>query len=389
MSGSMYQKIDGQPKIEVLKKSMDTYFAKVPPKNLSSVVLFGTNPKAECKDIKKSIDTNQNLNRWLRSHHPGKFGRTPLSAAIERLLDFEKNEKIWDGGVLILTDGADSCDQDPCQTLLDVDSQLHLKEKIKLNLIGFDLKKEKGSLKCFAGIKNQLDNFDLDIFNADNIANLQSSINAFREKRLATVRIDGAPDSIVFTATSRVQKTAHWRGGTKQNLKKGIWKVEIVGRKEVIPVEVELFEGHEKIIPFGEFFAHKFVELATTCFDLEVEAIPTAMTKKIHPMVEKTKICPSVMDQKIYFGEWMFEIRSPWYLRGLVRVKKDIDPQKKLSLNMKEAFHDELAWVDLGVGEVPAKEPRVLKLDQHKIVILPGTVNVPKIKLWEESWLLK
>lgn len=148
-SGSMWGQIAGKSKIEIARETVGSLLDSWPDNRNVGVVAYGHRKKGDCSDI-ETVQSVSKLNRGalkkvLNSLNP--MGKTPLSAAVVHAaeeLKFTENKAT----VVLLTDGLETCDMDPCK----LGEELAKKGvDFTAHVIGFDVGSlDQGSLKCLA-----------------------------------------------------------------------------------------------------------------------------------------------------------------------------------------------------------------------------------------------
>ena len=149
-SGSMWEQIEGKPKIEIARSALKSMLAEWPAGQEVGLVAYGHRSKGDCKDIETllpggSLDAEK-MGKKVDSLIPK--GKTPLSAAVKQAAEALKytEEKAT---VILLSDGKETCDMDPCALGTEL-------EKAGVNftahVIGFDVAKveDQAGLKCLA-----------------------------------------------------------------------------------------------------------------------------------------------------------------------------------------------------------------------------------------------
>ncbi|MFI0398627.1 MAG: VWA domain-containing protein [Thiolinea sp.] len=149
-SGSMWEQIEGKPKIEIARAALKSMLAEWPKGQEVGLVAYGHRSKGDCKDIETLLPVGA-----LDAEKMGKIvdglipkGKTPLSAAVKQAAEALKytEEKAT---VILLSDGKETCDRDPCALGTEL-------EKAGVNftahVIGFDVAKveDQAGLKCLA-----------------------------------------------------------------------------------------------------------------------------------------------------------------------------------------------------------------------------------------------
>jgi len=148
-SGSMWGRIDGNPKITVAKTVMSELVTGLPDGFRAGLIVYGHRRKGDCSDIEElvplgSMDRTAAL-QAIRNISPK--GKTPISDSIRKAADSLKGTED-DATIVLVSDGIETCGNDPCAVVRS------LKEsgaKFILHVVGFGIKKnDKEQLACIA-----------------------------------------------------------------------------------------------------------------------------------------------------------------------------------------------------------------------------------------------
>jgi len=148
-SNSMWGQVKEQPKIAVARSVMRRLVSQVPEGVELGLVAYGHRRKSDCSDVETLLplaaNSHQLFSDAVESLTPK--GMTPLTAAVTqavRLVDGRDDTPT----VVILSDGVESCEGDPCQAVQDA---IASGSRFTLHTIGFDLRDEESrQLKCMA-----------------------------------------------------------------------------------------------------------------------------------------------------------------------------------------------------------------------------------------------
>ena len=148
-SGSMWERVDGQPKIATAKKILDDVLRGLPPDTRLGLMSYGHRRKGDCSDIELiSPVGSQNANAVAKKVDALlPKGKTPIAAALTRAAAAFKGIK-GPKMIVLVTDGAEECKGNPCaatEQLAAAAVDLHV------NIVGFSLaKKERDEVQCIA-----------------------------------------------------------------------------------------------------------------------------------------------------------------------------------------------------------------------------------------------
>jgi Ca-activated chloride channel family protein len=148
-SGSMWERVDGQPKVTTAKKVLNDLLAHLPPQTRVGLMTYGHRRKGDCQDIELlsaiGRETAGQIAKRVDALQPK--GETPIAAALVKAADALKGVA-GPKMVVLVTDGAEECHGDPCaaaKALAAVGADVHV------NVVGFHLKpKEREAVECIA-----------------------------------------------------------------------------------------------------------------------------------------------------------------------------------------------------------------------------------------------
>lgn len=433
-SGSMDQKIGNDIKINILKTELTALLSTDDAKAQSSAFIFGSNPKLGCKDLSQITATTQELSQRINKLKVGPYGKTPLAYSLKKLV--EEADRTKTKTLIALTDGADSCNQDPCQTLRDADEKIKNRiPKIKLHIIGFDLKQDAEKVACFK--KLQLKNIDISISEATQSGDLQALLknsqlssfderdflgekkidsikgakrsqinkqktpslankqddtkNRFNPEKDAMLEISGADSTAPFKIVSHVTQK-NWLGPFAIKILAGKYSLTYENNNG-IQLEIDLPKGSYTKIPWARLM--RVSEFPVTIHSPILNFIlkPVGHTKQIHgELSEQNQLAELNVNQtesKIPLGEWEAEISSPPWLKGVLKTfKVVINQDRKTSIDLNQIYGNDIQWV-----ENPSKgELKVLEIvseqgPQERHLIQPEIKKVPILKSSKFFWI--
>ncbi|MCB1678268.1 MAG: VWA domain-containing protein [Halioglobus sp.] len=147
-SGSMWGQIEGVNKIVIARDVVEGLVRSLPGNQRLGLVAYGHRKKGDCSDIQTLAEVGADrsgLIEQIRGVTP--VGMTPLSGSVEHAAE-ELNYKENAATVILVSDGLETCDADPCAL-----AQL-LEEKgldFTVHVIGFDVtEQERRGLACIA-----------------------------------------------------------------------------------------------------------------------------------------------------------------------------------------------------------------------------------------------
>jgi hypothetical protein len=382
MSGSMDQKVDNTPKEKLLRDGIQSYVESMNEKAPVSILVFGTHPENKCQDmIYKTMPAKDSLS-YIETLRPGPYGRTPLGKAIRFVLEKLKNKK--SDSLVIVTDGADTCHEDPCKIIREADPILGKKKiKLHLDLVGFDLRDEAKSFTCLQRIGKSLKSIDLKFHNEASSEGLIQSLVTSRSKqsldtKMGSVQIDGAPYKVEFEARLKTDGTLSkkWKGSFESEIEPGDYELHLRNDSETrypftVVAEKQLH------IPYGEIFQRKTGLVGFKERGFVVEATPVASTLVLHP-----KAVPQTLENgkavALPFGSWKLTVVKPAWLDKKVEAEIQVERLQKKKLNLRTIFNN-LSWFP-----VPPDMQKIYQIDGHKLIVLPNTVKEIPYKSGDE-----
>lgn len=434
-SGSMDQVWQNRAKIEILKEETTSLLSTAPAEAPSSALIFGTRPERACRDLLPVRLTTAELSREVQSLRPGALGKTPLALGLRHLVRKSIEEKV--SLSIVITDGADSCGQDPCKALQIGNAELaKAGRKLKMYIIGFDLKNESKQFRCFENLR--LSNIEVSMAEAASSSDLQRKIregqmdlfdegaslsdkdtarvrglkknavvakavgapgdskaargqSAFDAKAEALLEIVGAPSTAEFSADS---KSAHkkWKGSYVVTVPAGAYVLKFLDANGG-ELSLELGAGTQTRVPWARLMKiHEArVRLQSA---LTVKWTPDDETKAVHgDLAEFTSLGDLETtggERRVPFGTWSLEVQSPPWLKGIVPNKKiNLSYGVDVPLNMELVYQEQIKWVDNPRPDI-LQVLRVIQKGrgESRHPIQPGVRRLPVLKDDEVEWLV-
>ncbi len=150
VSGSMWGQIDGKTKIDIARDVLKNLVSDWPDDTEVGLVVYGHSQKGDCSDIEVLVPPGPldpaGLVQKISTLVP--VGKTPLSDAVRLgadALKFTENKST----VVLISDGKETCDRDPCALGLELEK---LGVDFTAHVIGFDVasREDQDSLRCLA-----------------------------------------------------------------------------------------------------------------------------------------------------------------------------------------------------------------------------------------------
>ena len=148
-SGSMWGQIDGKSKLEIARESLGEVLQSVPESQELGLVVYGHRRKGRCDDIQLVVpvgpgtgpDMSASANRLAPR------GKTPLSASVRTAAE-ALNYREQRATVILLTDGLETCNTDPCAAGTELSEA---GADFTAHVVGFGLTDEQGAqVACLA-----------------------------------------------------------------------------------------------------------------------------------------------------------------------------------------------------------------------------------------------
>jgi|GEM_PF-2101148 len=150
-SGSMWQRVDGEPKVESAKKILSDVLNELPPDSKLGLMTYGHRRKSDCKDIELvspiGSETGPAIAKRVNAFKPK--GRTPIAASLTLAAEAFKGV---DGAkmIVLITDGGEECNGDPCAAAKQLAASGLV---VKINVVGYSLnldKTKRDEVECIA-----------------------------------------------------------------------------------------------------------------------------------------------------------------------------------------------------------------------------------------------
>ena len=148
-SGSMWAQIEGKARITIARETLASVLATLPPDLELGFMTYGHREKGNCADIEMLIEpalgTGPAIAAAAQDINPK--GMTPISDAV-RLAAEDLRYTEQKATVILITDGLETCEVDPCALASDLESQ---GIDFTTHVLGFGLSDEEGQqVACLA-----------------------------------------------------------------------------------------------------------------------------------------------------------------------------------------------------------------------------------------------
>ncbi len=148
-SGSMWGQIDGRTKLEIAREALAEVLGSVPPETELGLIAYGHRTQGACDDIELIVPpapgTADAINDAAQSMQF--VGKTPLTEAVRQAaLELRSSEE--KATVILITDGIETCDADPCALGAELEAT---GVDFTAHVVGFGLSAEDGAkVACLA-----------------------------------------------------------------------------------------------------------------------------------------------------------------------------------------------------------------------------------------------
>lgn len=148
-SGSMWGQIDGEPKISIARRVLRDVLATTPGDLELGLMTYGHREKGQCSDIELLVAPAAGTAGAIGDAADGlnPLGKTPLAASVRQAaeaLRFTEDKAT----VLVVTDGIETCEADPCALAAELAQQ---GIDFTAHVVGFGLSAEEGQqVACLA-----------------------------------------------------------------------------------------------------------------------------------------------------------------------------------------------------------------------------------------------
>jgi Ca-activated chloride channel family protein len=150
-SGSMWGQIGGKPKLEIARETLRTVLGSVPSEMELGLMAYGHRQKGACTDIELIVQPAAGTGGAIADAADKMrfLGMTPLSEAV-RLAAEELRYTEEKATVIVITDGIETCEADPCALAHELEQS---GIDFTAHVVGFGLSDEEGrKVACLAEI---------------------------------------------------------------------------------------------------------------------------------------------------------------------------------------------------------------------------------------------
>ncbi len=148
-SGSMWGRVDDEPKITIAKRVVGQVLNDLAGKVNMGVMAYGHRSKGDCKDIQTLIPLGPvNAKTYMSTIAKVQpKGKTPITDAVRKGAE-ELKYREEKATIILVSDGLETCEADPCGLAKDLEAQ---GIDFTVHVVGFDLSnQDTSSLQCLA-----------------------------------------------------------------------------------------------------------------------------------------------------------------------------------------------------------------------------------------------
>ncbi|MGB3916901.1 MAG: VWA domain-containing protein [Thiothrix litoralis] len=144
-SNSMWGQTNGFHKITQARLGLEALLAQQPAHAAIGLMTYGNRYKSDCNDISVVATPGEQDIPSLIQHINGiaPYGRSPISAALEQAANLLNGE----GNIVLVSDGPESCQGDPCATAARLKAD---NPAVQIHVLSFENVASETSLHCLA-----------------------------------------------------------------------------------------------------------------------------------------------------------------------------------------------------------------------------------------------
>ncbi len=188
-SGSMWERIEGTPRISIAKQTLSSLLQGTPDNVSSGLAVYGHRRKGDCTDIEEVIDIAP-LDATTKDDALDRIasitarGMTPIAATIKQAISLLKNRET-ESTIVLISDGLESCGGDPCALTRNLKTS---GVKFVIHVVGFGLdNKQADKLSCISEAGGGV------YFTAENAAELFDALEKVQKSVIQKTEIEAEP----------------------------------------------------------------------------------------------------------------------------------------------------------------------------------------------------
>jgi Ca-activated chloride channel family protein len=189
-SGSMWQRVEGKPRITIAKETLARLLEETPANVRSGVTVYGHRRRGDCADIEEIIalgpmDAANKARAQERIRFISARGKTPITDSIQLTIDRLRQEE-GESTIVLVSDGLESCGKDPCALTQKLKAS---GIKFVMHVVGFGLMDHQvEKLSCIADAGGGA------YFTADTAGELLDALKTVKQSVVEQVKIEKAPE---------------------------------------------------------------------------------------------------------------------------------------------------------------------------------------------------
>ncbi|THB80634.1 MAG: VWA domain-containing protein [Desulfobacteraceae bacterium] len=214
-SGSMWGRVDNQPKINAAKSVLTELLDQVPEEMEIGLLVYGHRRKKDCGDIELVAGLGSpKENLFAALSRLNAKGKTPIESALIETTEVFKSQNSEKTAILI-SDGIETCGGDPCTTLDDLKKQ---GINITVHVVGFQVDTQAAAqLNCIA------EKGDGRYFTADSTEDLAKALMDIKQNLVEQAPLPEPPAVEAIKATSVKSKRLKLKGPGTVTLSPAEW----------------------------------------------------------------------------------------------------------------------------------------------------------------------
>ncbi len=153
-SNSMWGRIGGTTKIDIAKSILSDLITKLPQNVQPGLMAYGHRHKNDCSDVELMVPFHgadrTKIIADVRKLAPR--GKTPIARSLRKAWSAFKGREEQQNGVVLISDGIETCDADPCQVVRELSKR---GIEVRIHTVGFDVGADaEAQLQCIAKAGN-------------------------------------------------------------------------------------------------------------------------------------------------------------------------------------------------------------------------------------------
>lgn len=214
-SGSMWERVDGQPKILIAKNVLTDLLGEVPDSNRLGLLAYGHRKKGDCEDIaliSAMGSSSQDVIQQLSTLNAR--GKTPIEKAFIQAFETLAGQDS-DQTVVLISDGIETCGGDPCSYIKTANAR---GIELKIHVVGFQVSGPAAEqLQCIAKAGNG------GYFSAGNTIELKNALQQIKANIIEKTPLPAPPEVVEVETREATSKKLKLAGPGTVTLKPAPW----------------------------------------------------------------------------------------------------------------------------------------------------------------------